>query len=195
MENLVNKIREHLYLYAKERYLWEHTRKNELNHSMTIPLGILIIQITSFSYFLSLNFPKEIHSGMFTAFIISLLLSIISITLSICLFVKHQSGYKYEYIHSHKNMKNYYDKNIKAYNDNIDYDYIYKELKETEFLTYIEATEKNIFNNETKTEFYRYFLLSLVISTFLLVLALFFSFFIDRNIESIKMIIENLFIK
>jgi len=167
----VEKIKDYLYTYAKERYLWEHSRNNELNSNVTIPLGILIVQITSFPYFF-LNFPQKTYGGIFIVFIILLALSIISIISSFVMFWMHQSGYKYVYIFSPKEMINYCKNNIAAYknyNDDVNYDYIYDELKEAELLEYIEATEKNIENNESKTEFYKHFLLLLTISTFLLV--------------------------
>jgi ABC-type multidrug transport system fused ATPase/permease subunit len=188
----MEETKKYLYSYAKDRYLWEHSRKNELNSSVTIPLGILTLQITSFSYFL-LNFPREICGRIFIAFIVFLILSVISIILSVILFLRHQSGYKYAYILSPKDMENYRNSYISAYtdnNDNIDYDYIYNELKETELSEYIEATETNILNNETKIKFYRHFLLSLIISTALLVLTLLFSLLLDKNIELIRVFIE-----
>jgi uncharacterized Tic20 family protein len=188
----MEKTKKFLYSYAKERYLWEHSRKNELNSSVTIPLGILIVQITSFSYFL-LNFPKKACNGIFISFIIFFILSILSIILSIILFMRHQSGYKYAYILSPTDMENYRGNYIAAYTDNndiVDYKYIYNELKETEFSEYLEATERNILNNETKIKFYRYLLLSLIVSTTLLVFTLFFSLLLDKNIELIRVFIE-----
>jgi hypothetical protein len=188
----MEKTKNFLYSYAKERYLWEHSRKIELNSSVTIPLGILTVQITSFSYFL-LNFPKKTCNGIFIAFIIFFILSILTIILSIILFVKHQSGYKYAYILSPKDMENYRSKYIAAYTDNndiVDYKYIYNELKETELSEYLGATEQNILNNETKIKFYRHLLLSLIVSTALLVFTLFFSLLLDKNIELIRVFIE-----
>jgi uncharacterized Tic20 family protein len=179
----MEKTKEYLYSYAKERYLWEHSRKNELNSSVTIPLGILIVQITSFSYFF-LNFPEETYKKTFIVFIIFLVLSVISIILSIIFFIRHQSGYKYAYIFSPREMENYRKDYIAAYtsaDDDIDYDYIHNELMEAELSGYIEATEKNILNNETKNKFYRLLLLSLIISTAFLVITLFLGFFLTKT--------------
>ena len=72
-------------------------------------------------------------------------------------------------------MNNYCENNIEAYinyNDDVDYDYIYDELREVELSEYIEATENNIECNKNKIKYYRYFLLSLVASTLLLMLTL-----------------------
>ena len=90
----MEKIKAYLYSYAKERYLWEHSRKNELNSNITIPLGILIVQITSLPYFFS-NFPQRTFSSIFITFIILLALAIISIISSFILFWKHQIGYDF----------------------------------------------------------------------------------------------------
>ena len=178
----MEKIKIYLYTYAKERYLWEHSRKSDLNSNVTIPLGILIAQITGSQYFF-FNFPKKTCSGIFIIFIILLVLSIISLISSFILFCRHQIGYEYVYIFSPKEMINYFQNNIAEYtnyNDDVDYEYIYDELKETELSEYIEATEKNIENNKNKTKFYRHFLLSLIISTFLLVLTLFINLLLDK---------------
>jgi len=186
----MEKTKKHLYLYAKERYLWEHSLKNELNSSVTIPLGILLVQITSFSYFF-LNFPKKTNGKIFIAFIIFLILSVISIILSIVFFVRHQSGYKYAYIFSPKEMANYRKDYIAAYtnsDDDIDYDYIYDEIIEAELSVYIEATDKNILNNETKHKFYRRLLLSLIISTAFLVVTFISQSLLDKKLELIKII-------
>ncbi|MDR0473739.1 MAG: hypothetical protein LBH43_08750 [Treponema sp.] len=188
----MEEIKEYINSYAKERYLWEHSRKNELNNSVTIPLGILIVQISSISYFF-LNFPSETCSQLFIAFIVLLSLSIISIVYSVYLFMRHQSGYQYAYIISPKDMNNYYEKNIAAYinnNENVDFNYVFNELKETELLGYIEATEKNITNNEIKIKYYRKFLLLIIISTTLLIFTLLFSLFLDKKIDLIRVIIE-----
>jgi uncharacterized Tic20 family protein len=179
----MEKTKKHLYLYAKERYLWEHSLKNELNSSVAIPLGILLVQITGFSY-LFLNFPKKTDGRIFIVFIIFLILSVISIILSVVFFLRHQSGYKYAYIFSPKEMANYRRDYITAYtkaDDNIDYDYIYNEIIEAELSVYIEATDKNILNNETKLKFYRFLLLSLIISTVFLVITLSLSLFLTKT--------------
>jgi len=189
----MEKTRKYLYSYAKERYLWEHTRKNELNSSITIPLGIMIVQISGLAYFF-INFPKETCNKFFIIFIVLLCLSSISLILSIVCFFKHQIGYKYVYIQSPQDMENYCNRYIAAYtenNDDIDYKYIINELRETELSEYIKATENNILNNETKIKRYRYFLLSLIITTVLLVLTLFINIFLDKNLELIRVIIEN----
>jgi ABC-type glycerol-3-phosphate transport system permease component len=81
-------------------------------------------------------------------------------------------------------MENYRNDFIAAYNDNnelVDYDYIYGELKETEFLVCLKATETNIVSNERKIKFYRYFLDSLIISTGFLAITLFINIFFDKT--------------
>jgi hypothetical protein len=91
-------------------------------------------------------------------------------------------------------MENYRNKYIAAYNDNnevVDYNYIYAELQETELSEHIEATERNILSNETKIKFYRNFLFSLITSTVFLAITLFINTFLDKNIELIRVIIEN----
>ena len=197
MKIFEEKSKESLFFYAKERYLWEHTRKNEINSSITIPLGILIFQITSFSYFL-LNFPSKRLSVYFFVFIILLCLSIISLALSVIFFLKHQIGYKYGNIQSPKDIENYFKKYIAAYidiNEQVDYHYIYNELKEMELSEYIEATERNISNNETKIKFYRHFIITVIISTVLLLLTLISSLFLEYNMQLIRVIIENPFME
>jgi len=149
MKEAVEKSKKYLYLYAKERYLWEHCRKNELNSSAVIPLGILTIQISGLSYFL-LDISLKAKG---IVVVVCLIILCVSILVSIVLFIKHQTGYTYGYILSPKSIATYYKNLISAYEDNkedVDYAYINDHLKEKERDDYIEATERNILNNNKK---------------------------------------------
>lgn len=165
-----------LYEYAKERYSWEHSRKNDLNSSVTVPLGIVTVQITGFSYFV-LNFPK-INSEilLFISFIVFLILSALGLIFSIALFIKHQIGYTYANITSPKEMDDYRNETMETYkkeNGNIDYDSLYNTINNTMYFDYIKCTETNIDNNEKKTQHYRHLFISNTVSAIFLIIALF----------------------
>lgn len=178
----MEKSKKIIYEYAKSRYLWEHERKNQLNQSITIPLGILIVQVTGFSYFLT-NFPNCSCNTLFIVFIIFCVLTFSSIVVSIYLFYKQQSGYNYAYITNPSEMLQFRNNYVASYEDGkqkVDYEYIIDQLAETELEHYIEASEKNIQNNEDKVKYYRHFLWFIIISTILLCLTFFFHLLLKK---------------
>lgn len=158
------------FLYAKERYNWEHERKNQLNNMISIPLGIITAIVGFIAYFFN-NLPQNRTNLQTFLFYIFFASSIIALINCIRFFYLHQTGYKYAYISDPQDMRNYEDRMKTYYKEqeekNID-EKIENELNETLYQQYIDGTQKNIHNNEKKIRIYRDLIISVLINIFLL---------------------------
>ena len=178
--------------YAQERYLWEHERKNQINNAVTIPLGIIIVQIGSLSYFIA-NFPEYFNKAIYYIYIGSLSFSLLSIVISLIFFILHQVGYTYAYISKPTEAKKYVDEYKDYYvklNTEIDDEKISSEIDMFRLNQYIDASEKNIKNNNKKVYFYRLLLVASIVSTLLMVITLSISLKLDKNSLPTKVYIE-----
>ncbi|MFA6201376.1 MAG: hypothetical protein WC679_13325 [Bacteroidales bacterium] len=179
--------------YAQERYLWEHERKNQINNSVTIPLGIIAVQIGSISYFIA-NFPEYVDKTIYYIYISAFSLSLLSIIASLVIFVLHQIGYTYAYISKPVETKKYlddYKEYYKKLNADIDDEKISSEIDMLKLNQYIDASEINIKSNNKKVYFYRLLLITSIISTLLMVFTLSISLKLDKNSVPTRVYIEN----
>jgi t-SNARE complex subunit (syntaxin) len=92
-------------------------------------------------------------------------------------------------------MNNYYKQIVSSYEKNkqkINTPYISNELEETELTQYIDAAKINIKNNEKKVRCYRLLLYFLILITIFLILALLCNLPLDKNKETLRILIAKL---
>ena len=106
-----------VYRTVKERYLWEHDRKNELNNIISIPLGLMSILIGCLAYFFN-NQPKNSDTLLFILYHIFITISIVCLIFCLYCFYFQQTGYTYCYISSPDKLLEYEQNYIKNFNDN-----------------------------------------------------------------------------
>lgn len=155
-----------VFNYAKDRYLWEHERKNNINNMISIPLGIITAMFGCIAYFLR-NLPIKSNKIYYIIFTILLALSIVSLIFCIIYFCLHQVGYKYAYISDPTaiyTFKQKYIENFKEANVKVDNRKIKAEIKKILCDQYIKASQINIQNNEKKIRYYRDLILTIIIS-------------------------------
>jgi hypothetical protein len=154
-----------VYRTVKERYLWEHDRKNELNNIISIPLGLMSILIGCLAYFFN-NQPKNSDTLLFILYHIFITISIICLIFCLYCFYFHQTGYTYCYISSPDKLFEYEQNYIKNFNDNnveVDYNIINDKVCMFLYEQYANAATKNKTNNERKIKFYRYLIMSITV--------------------------------
>ena len=153
-----------VFEYAKERYNWEHSRKNELNNIISIPLGLLSFIFGCIAYFFS-NLPENNSLPLFILFWICLLISCFGFGSCIFLFYFHQTGYTYIYTANPKDFHDFEQAYIKNFNDAnvpVNQDLINEKVDEILYTQYIESTNKNINNNEKKIKYYRFLIITIL---------------------------------
>ena len=159
-----------VYRLVKERYLWEHERKNELNNIISIPLGLMSVFTGCLAYFFN-NQPKNSNTFLFILYYISIAMSIMCLIFCLFCFYFHQTGYTYCYISSPDKLFEYEQNYIKSFRDNnveIDYDVINEKVCLFLYEQYSKAATQNKMNNEKKIKCYRYLIISITLCTILL---------------------------
>ena len=154
-----------VYRIVKERYLWEHERKNELNNIISIPLGLMSIIIGCLAYFFN-NLPINSNSVLFFLYYFFIVISILCLFFCLFCFYRHQTGYTYCYISSPDKLYEYEQNYIKSFNDNnveVDYNIINDKVCLILYEQYSNAATQNKTNNERKIKFYRYLIISITI--------------------------------
>ncbi|WP_294427471.1 hypothetical protein [uncultured Treponema sp.] len=152
--------------YAKERYDWEHSRKNELNNIISIPLGLLSLIFGCIAYFFS-NLPENNSLPLFILFWACLIISCFGFGFCIFLFYSHQTGYTYIYTANPKDFYDFEQTYIKNFNDAnvpVNQDLINEKVDEILYTQYIESTNKNINNNEQKIKYYRFLIITIMVT-------------------------------
>jgi hypothetical protein len=184
------KIKDELYEYAKEQYLWEHERKDELNSNVAIPLGIITLQIGSYATLFS-KIPLVCYSFTSIGFYILLVIATGLLFLSIYYFAKYQIGFEYGYISTPEEIDKHsieyrlYLKEIGTENTKIDTKLL-EEIKETIYVQYKIHTERNRNNNVNKTYYFRKLKICNIVTTILIVVMLGFYGFSDKKEDPTK---------
>lgn len=182
MKNFCLEEKSLVYKVVKERYFWEHERKNELNNSISIPVGIISVLIGCIAYFFN-NEPQVSNLLLFVLYWIFIFLSIVCLFFCLFCFFFHQTGYTYCYISSPDKLYEYeknYIENFQKNNVKVDYEIINSKVSEFLYKQYVDASTKNKENNERKVKFYRY----LIISLTMCIIFLGASFYCRINLES-----------
>lgn len=178
-----------VYQLSKERYEWEHQRKNELNNIISIPLGLISVIIGSIVYFFN-DLPQKSIPILYFLFWIFLILSIIGTIVCIIFFLKHQTGYDYAYISDPKDLFNFEHEYINNFNQikvKVNYETINNQVDNLLYEQYVSATTINIQNNEKKIFFYRHLILFLVLTIILTAITFFVRFpLASKPTENIK---------
>ena len=154
-----------VYRTVKERYLWEHDRKNELNNIISIPLGLMSVLIGCLAYFFN-NQPKNSNTLLFILYYAFITISILCLIFCLYCFYFHQTGYTYCYISSPDKLFEYEQSYIKNFNDNkveVDYNIINDRVSMFLYEQYANAATQNKTNNERKIKFYRYLIMSITV--------------------------------
>lgn len=171
-----------IYRIVKERYLWEHERKNELNNIISIPLGFMSVVMGCLAFFFN-NQPQNSDAVLFILYHICISLSILCLVFCLFCFYFHQTGYTYCYISSPDKLYEYeqnYIKNFRENNVEVDYNVINDNVYSFLYEQYVNAATKNKNNNERKIKFYRY----LIISIFVCIIFLGTAFYCRVNLEN-----------
>lgn len=171
-----------IYRTVKERYLWEHERKNELNNIISIPLGLISLLIGSLAYFFN-NQPKNSNNILFILYYVFIVISVLCLIFCLFCFYFHQTGYTYYYISSPDKLFEYEQNYIKNFNENnveVDYTVINDNACKFLYKQYVEAATQNKSNNEKKIKVYRY----LIISISICVIFLGATFYCRINLEN-----------
>lgn len=153
------------YKVVKERYLWEHERKNEINNSISIPMGVMSVLVGCLAYFFN-NKPQNSSTVFFILYCILIVLSILSLVFCLFCFYRHQTGYVYFYISSPDKLYEYEKEYIKNFDDNqvaVDYSVINDKVCSFLYEQYVNAATKNKENNERKIKYYRYLIISVMV--------------------------------
>lgn len=159
-----------IYKVVKERYLWEHERKNEINNSISIPMGVITVLVGCLAYFFN-NKPQNSNTVFYILYCTLICFSIISLAFCLFCFFKHQTGYDYYYISSPDKLYEYekeYIKNFDKKHVEVDYSVINDQVCNFLYEQYMNAATKNKENNERKIKYYRYLIMSIMVCIVLL---------------------------
>lgn len=182
----------------KDVYYKELERKNELEESLMLPVGIITALSTGFFYLVS-NFNYQCHSWLRMIFIIfafsALSLIITTIYQLIRAYNNFTFGYKYHYIPYSTDIEQYYSDLIHYFKDKKHTEE--RAIKETNKIIeqffideFIKKSDLNCYNNDKKQSHSykaRIFLIFALISIFILVIPFGINYY---KYKENKMIIE-----
>lgn len=150
-----SKLNKTLENHVKEIYLWEHNRKDNINDSLTLPVGLTIALCSVVAFYLQ-NIPGINFSLWHIIFYISVFCLLFSIIKVISLLFKTLHGHKYQYIATTQEVLDYKNeldkKHIKAGTSSLE-DLTDRDLREYLFSEYCRCADINAKNNDNKIKF------------------------------------------
>jgi uncharacterized Tic20 family protein len=168
--------------FFKETYFREEEKKNEINNSLSLPIGVITILIGVVFYLLT-NFDFKFNLLLSIIFLVSSLSCILFLSLScfhvIKSYTNFHNGYGYSYLADSDDLESFYQANKAYYKVNPQLN----DISDDEFSDYIlseliKNTDTNQKNNKTKS-FHRYLSLKHLITALLLVFLTIFPFSIN----------------
>ncbi|HCY77475.1 MAG TPA: hypothetical protein DHV28_16285 [Ignavibacteriales bacterium] len=143
-------------------YNQENERKNSLNDSLNIPIGILTaFFVMIFFLFKEFNFSNKVNNWIIYLFVVFLILSLILWIISIFYLFKSYNnlfkGYAYDYLpyakelsEQYQNLEKYYEVNKNLLENNITPDILYEKQLIDMLSEYIDT---HIKNNDRKSKY------------------------------------------
>lgn len=168
--------------FFKTQYLKEEDKKNEINNSFSLPIGIITI-ITGALFFLLTNFDFKTNLIQSIFFAILSTSSFVFLCISVFFLIKaytnFHNGYGYNYLADTNDLESYYQAEKKYYKTNTQLlDISDKEFEEYIFGEIVKNTDINQKNNKKKS-YYRYICLKHLITAFIILFFTVFPFSIN----------------
>lgn len=185
-KNIADSIRYLLYWqnmerfeFYKEQHLKEEDKKNEINNSLSLPLGVISGLVVALFYIIT-SFDYKISLIVNLIFLLLASIAIVFLLIAtyhlIKAYTNFHNGYDYHYLPDTEELDKYYTDLDKYYNEHSSIENnSSREFKDYIISCFVKTTDKNQKNNKQKS-YHRYLSLKHLINSLLVIVLVLFPF-------------------